>query len=115
MMIVKPSPLHGVGPDLPHVSHAVSVSGANREDAMVVTVLRDGSIYFGTDKVRPDHVRSKILDRLKYSRVERKVYIRADRRVRYSTVKDILEGVRSSGIERVAFLVDQRRPPAAER
>jgi biopolymer transport protein ExbD len=65
--------------------------------------------------VRPDHVRSKILDRLKYSRVERKVYIRADRRVRYSTVKDILEGVRSSGIERVAFLVDQRRPPAAER
>jgi len=106
---------HGIGADLPKVSHSVPMSRSDREDAMVVTVMRDGSIYFGADKVGPYQVRSKILDRLKDRSVERKVYIRADKRVWYRTVKEVLDGVRSAGIERVAFLVDQRRSPTAER
>jgi biopolymer transport protein ExbD len=113
MMIVESATHHGFGPDLPHVSRAVSMPGANREDAMVIVVMRDGSIYFGADKVGVYQLRSKILERLKDRSVERKAYIRADGRVWYSTVKEVLDGVRTAGIERVAFLVNQRRPPTA--
>jgi len=77
---------------------------------MVISVLRDGTVYFGADKVSARQVRANILDRLKDRSVERRVYIRADARVWYRTVKDVLDGVRSAGIERVAFLADQRRP-----
>src|ERR1700684_848564 len=106
---------HGIGADLPKVSHPVAMSRSEREDGMLVTVMRDGSIYFGADKVGSYQVRSKILDRLKDRSVERKVYIRADGRVWYGTVKEVLDGVRSAGIEQVAFLVDQRRSPMAGR
>ena len=111
MMIAYPTTHHGADPDLPHVSHPVLTSGAKHEDAMVVTIMRDGSIYFGADKLRSADLRLKIHDRLKDRSVERKVHIRADARVWYRAVKEVLDGVQSSEIERVAFLVDQRRPP----
>jgi len=106
---------HGIGAHLPKVSHPVPMPRSQREDAMVVTVMRDGSIYFGVDKLGPCELGSKILDRLKDRSVEPKVYIRADGRVRYRTVKEVLDGVRSAGIDKVTFLVEQRRPPMAER
>jgi biopolymer transport protein ExbD len=82
---------------------------------MIVTVMRDGSIFFGAEKLGFHQMRSKILDRLKDRSVERRVYIRADGRVWYRTVKEVLDEVHSAGIERVAFLVDQRRSPLAAR
>ena len=111
MMIVPSQPHHGYGPDLPHVLHPVSMAGADREDAMVISILRDGVVYFGVDRVSPERLPSKILDRLRDHTVEPRVYMRADRRVFYRNAKEVLDGVRLAGIERVAFLVDQRRPP----
>lgn len=99
---------HGVGADLPRVLQPIAMPGSERRDAMVVTVMRDGSIYFSADKVNLHQVRSKILHRLEDHSVERKVYVRADWHVQYVTVKAVLDGVCSAGIERVAFLVDQR-------
>ncbi|MGA8620777.1 MAG: biopolymer transporter ExbD [Candidatus Sulfotelmatobacter sp.] len=90
------------------------MSGANREDAMVITVMRDGTVYFVRDRVVPYQLHSKILDRLKDRTSESRVYIRADVRGTVR-VKEVLDGVRSAGIEQVAFLVDQRRPPMAGR
>jgi biopolymer transport protein ExbD/biopolymer transport protein TolR len=110
VMMIVPQPHHGYGPDLPRVSHAVSMSGAEREDAMVIAVMRDGVVYFGSDRTSPTQLPSKILDRLRDHAVEPRVYIRADRRAFYFNVKEVLDGVRSAGIKRVAFLVDQRRP-----
>lgn len=113
MMLTESAPHHyGYGPDLPRVSHAVSMAGADREDAMMIAVMRDGVVYFGRDKVRPQDLGLKIQDRLKDKSVERRVYIRADARVWYRNVKEVLDGLRSAGIERAAFLVDQRRPSA---
>jgi biopolymer transport protein TolR len=110
VMMIAPQPHYGYGPDLPHVLHPVSMAGASREDAMVIAVMRDGAVYFGRDKVQPELLPSKILERLRDHTVEPRVYIRADGRVWYRTVKEVLDGVRSAGIERVAFLVDLHRP-----
>jgi biopolymer transport protein ExbD len=87
------------------------MAGANREDAMIIVVMRDGAVYFGGERVQPEQLPSKILDCLRDHTVERRVYIRADARVFYRNVKEVLDGVRSAGIERIAFLVDQRTPP----
>jgi len=105
---------HGIGADPPKVSHSIPMPRSQREDAILVTVMRDGSIYFGVDRIGPYQVRSRILDRLKDRSVERKVYIRADGRVLYRSVKEVLDGVRSAGIEQIAFFADQP-PPMAER
>jgi biopolymer transport protein ExbD len=95
--------------DLPHATHAVSMPGALREDVMNVSVTRDGKIYFGTDQIASEiELSSKIQDRLKDRDVERKVYIRADMRASWGSVKQAADAVRSAGILRIAFLVNQR-------
>jgi biopolymer transport protein ExbD len=103
------SPHHGVSADLPNVSHPVPMPGAARDDAMKITILRDGKVYLGTDRIWSGDLTQKIQDRLKDREVEHKVYITADMRVGWGTVKPVLEQVRSAGIMRVAFMANQRR------
>jgi biopolymer transport protein TolR len=109
------NPHHGVGIDLPRILRPVSMSGALRDDVMQVSITRDGKVFFGSDQIVPDYLTEKIQTRLRDLDVERKVYIRADARARFGTVKIVVDGVRSAGILRVAFLVDQRRVPSFTR
>jgi len=102
---------HGVSADLPKVLHPVAMRGANREDAVKITILRDGRIYLGTDRISSGDLAQKIQDRLKDREVERKVYIVADTRAHWGRVRLALEGVRDAGIIRVAFLADQGQLP----
>jgi biopolymer transport protein ExbD/biopolymer transport protein TolR len=88
--------------------------GADREDAMVVNVTRDGKVYFSVEQVNPENLSQKIENRLKDQSVERKVYVKADMRARWGTVKQVLDSVRAAGLMRVAFLVDQRRSAALQ-
>lgn len=111
VFMTVPTHYRGVSVDLPKVSHPVAMRGADREDAMKVAVTRDGKAYFGNEQIRFGDLPATIQDRLKDRGVERRVYIVADMRSRWGTVKMVLDGVRSAGVIRVAFLVDQRRVP----
>ena len=97
--------------DLPKVLHPVAMRAADREDAIKVSITRDGRVYLGTEQISVSDLPAKIQDRLKDREVERKVYVVADMRARWGGVKLALDGVRSAGIIRVAFLADQRRLP----
>jgi biopolymer transport protein TolR len=112
VFMVHSEPLHSGSVDLPKVFHPVSMPWADREDAMIVNVTRDGKIYFGPEQVTKVTLRGKIADHLKDSSVERKVYIKADMRARWGSVRDVVDSVRAAGLMRVAFLVDQQRTAA---
>jgi biopolymer transport protein TolR len=81
---------------------------ARREDALIVSILRDGTMYFGRDKTTSGDLPAQIREGMARG-AEKKIYIRADGRLRYLTVREVLEAVRSAGVEKVAFLVYQRR------
>ncbi|HET9406156.1 MAG TPA: biopolymer transporter ExbD [Candidatus Sulfotelmatobacter sp.] len=93
--------------DLAKASNFVDLAGANREDALVVAITRNGDVWFGADRVTleklPGAIRAQVSDG-----AERKVYIRVDQRAKYGLVGRVLDGVRAAGIEKVAFVVDQR-------
>jgi biopolymer transport protein ExbD len=40
---------HGKNADLPYVCHPISMSGANRDDAIIVVIERDGRVWVGDD------------------------------------------------------------------
>ena len=105
------NPHHGMSIDVPRILYPIAMPGAMRDDVMQVSITRDGKVFFGSDQIVPDYLTEKIQARLRDLDVERKVYIRADARARFGAVKIVLDGVRSAGIIRVAFLADQRRVP----
>jgi biopolymer transport protein TolR len=105
MMIVDH---RGAGVDLPKVGHPIPMPLALREDAPMVAVLRDGSIWFGTDRLMADQLPSKIREALSRG-AERRIYLRADARARYGGVAKALNYVQASGVENVVILAEQRK------
>jgi biopolymer transport protein ExbD len=99
---------HGVSVDVPKVDFPRAIGGARREDAMLVAVFRDGNVFYGNELTNSGELSAKIRQSLSKG-AERRVYVRADARVRYRAVLDVLEGVCSAGIENVSFFVEQRR------
>src|SRR5579864_316440 len=95
VFFADPGPLYmhphrGVGIDLPKVSHPSLMRTANREDAMTVAIMRDGKVFFRRNQVSVDQLQDKIRDGLREGS-EKKVYIRADARAKYGTVKEALD------------------------
>lgn len=106
--LTEPYPYHGSGLELPRIGQAVSMAHANREDAIVIAVTRDGKFFFRTDPAQPSQLPARIRQSLSLG-AERKIYIKADARARYGWVGRVLDGVQTSGIDQIVFLVDQRK------
>jgi len=104
--------LPGNSTDNPTANHPVRMRGANREDAMILAVQRDGEVWLGTKRVLIDELPVKIRECLSHG-AERKIHINADRRANYGQVRQVLCAISSAGIENVAFLVYQRQPAGA--
>jgi hypothetical protein len=86
----------------------ISLPHAMREDAMIVTILRNGDVFFRNDRVWRDKLAGAL--RVQVERgSERKVYIRADSRTLYRNVRQVLDEIHEAGLVNVSFLVDRRR------
>ena len=101
-------PGHGIGADLPHVNHAISMRGVDREDAMLVTIARDDKVFFRSELINPSQLPGKIRESVSHGS-EKEVYIRADAHAKYEWIAEVLNGVHSAGIEKIGFLVNESR------
>jgi biopolymer transport protein ExbD len=99
---------HGFGPDLPRVSDPVSMPHASREDAMVVAIMRDDKVFLRRDLIRSDQLPAKIQESMRLGS-ERKVYIRADGRARYRWIAEVLDCVRSVGVEQIGSWLNREK------
>jgi biopolymer transport protein TolR len=116
-MVVTPMLQHGVSVDMAKVNNPEQMPDADKEDALLVTVTRDGQVYFGTDQISIDSLTNKVKDRLA-NKQDKRVYVKADMRARFGFVVQVVDGVRAAGVDDLGLLTDQRKtapsaPPAA--
>jgi|SRR5579863_388376 len=104
------------GPDLPRgavdlirTHHPTLMPSALREDSIQIKVQRNGDIYFGYLRVSLNELPDLIRDGVRNG-AEKKVYISADARAKYQTVKKVLNRVRLSGVENACFLSESFEP-----
>jgi biopolymer transport protein TolR len=105
-MVITPMLQKGQSVDMAKVNNPVPMPDADKEDALLVVVMRDGQIYFGTDRVTLDQLTEKVKDRLA-NKVDKQVFIRADMRTKYGNVVDVVDNVRSAGVDDVGLLTEQ--------
>ena len=95
---------------LPRIHHAKVLGawawGANRHDALIVTLTRDGRLYLKADQISPSQLAARIRESLS-SGCERRVYLRADARVRYDAVKPVLEAVQLAGVADISIFAHE--------
>jgi biopolymer transport protein ExbD/biopolymer transport protein TolR len=58
-MVITPMLQNGVSVDLAQVNNPERMPDAEKEDAMVVSVMRDGTVYFRSDKIPVDQPRKR--------------------------------------------------------
>jgi biopolymer transport protein ExbD/biopolymer transport protein TolR len=106
-MVITPMLQKSMPVNLAKTDNPMQMPDADKEDALIVAVQRDGSIFFDTQKVGPEELTQKIKDRLA-SRVDKRVYVKADARAKYKSVVEVVDNVRSAGVDQLGLLTEQR-------
>jgi biopolymer transport protein ExbD len=105
-MVITPMLQKGVSVDMVKAVNPHNMSDADKEDAVMVAVTRDGRIYLGSDQVTLEDLTNKVRDRIS-ARVDKTVYIKADSRAKYDVVVKAVNEVRSAGVDQLGLLADK--------
>ena len=111
-MVVTPMLQKGVSVDLVRARNPRNMPDADKEDAVVVAITRDGKVFLGSDQVAEDLV-AKVQEKIA-SRVDKTVYIKSDSRAKYERVVAVVDEVRSAGVDQLGLIterVEDRRGP----
>jgi len=107
-MVITPMLQKGVTVNLAQAANPIPMADADREDALLVAVMRDGKIFFDTQQVSPEELTNKVKDRVA-NRANKIVYVKADARAHYKAVVDVVDNVRSAGVDQLGLLTEQKR------
>ena len=109
VMVAAPmEPHNSMGLDIPRVAHSKYRPGALREDAIVITVMPDGKIFFGRDQIPLQDV-APAVEKAIAKGSPSTIDIRDDARVRYRTINLLVDSLSSIGIRHVVFIVQTPR------
>src|SRR5207249_5766349 len=100
--------------DLAPTENAHEMKDADKDDAIVVAVTRDGSIFLGNTKVSKEDITGQIKDRIS-TRLDKTVYVKSDYRAKYGDVVAVVDEIRSAGVDQLGLLTEknQKERPAA--
>jgi biopolymer transport protein ExbD/biopolymer transport protein TolR len=107
-MVITPMLQKGVSVDLAKTNNPVQMPDADKEDALLVAVTRDGKVFFGSDQISPDQLTNKLKDRLA-NRMDKRVFVKADARTKYGNVVEVVDNVRAAGVDQLGLLTEQRK------
>ena len=106
-MVITPMLQNKVQIDLAKVQNATLMPDADKEDAVVVAITRDGGVFLGQNKVDPSQLGSLVRDMLA-DKTDKTIYVRADARAQFKSVEDAIDDVRTAGVETVNLLTARR-------
>jgi biopolymer transport protein TolR len=107
-MVITPMLQKGQSVDLAKVNNPEAMPDADKEDALIVAVMRDGKVFFGDDRTEPDQLTQKVKDRLA-NRVDKRIFVKADARAKFGSVVQVVDNVRAAGVDQLGLLTDQKK------
>ena len=107
-MVVTPMLANSVRVDLAKTRNPTAMSDANKRDARILSVMRDGQMFLGNERVTGEALTQKVRDQI-VNRADKTVYVRADARARYGTLVDAVDGLRSAGVDQLGLLTEQKQ------
>ncbi len=110
-MVITPMLNNKVNVNLPTAAAAIVMENANKEDAVVVAVTRDGRTFLGANQITVDDLGSKISKMLE-NKTDKQVFFRGDQRANYGKVMDAIDGIRSAGVSQLGLLTERTEESA---
>ena len=119
-MVVTPMLQKDHPVDMARTNSAKDMQDADKEDAIVIAVTRDGNIFLRTTQIKKEEITAQVKDRIA-SRLDKTVYVKSDARAKYGDVVAVVDEIRSAGVDQLGLLTEKTqsgkatpRPPSAD-
>ena len=106
MMVITPMLQKGVSVNMAKVNSPVDMPDADKDDAIRLSITRDGTIYLRQTKIDLSQVTSKVKDEVS-NRLNKVVFIKSDSRTKYGDVVTVVDDVRAAGVEQLGLLTQK--------
>ncbi|MFZ3200437.1 MAG: biopolymer transporter ExbD [Candidatus Acidiferrales bacterium] len=112
-MVITPMLQKGVSVDMAKVENAEQMADANKDDAVIVAITRDGTLYLqdtnGNSVVTLDDITNNVKTDIA-NRLDKTVFVRSDARAKYGDVVKAVDAVRSAGVDNIGLLTEKLPP-----
>jgi biopolymer transport protein ExbD/biopolymer transport protein TolR len=105
-MVITPMLSKGHSIEKVKARNPIAMAAADKSDAVLVTVARDGKVYLGTAMIDPADLAPKVKDMLE-NRLDKECFIAADTRARYEKVVDVVDNLRAAGVDEIGLITEQ--------
>src|ERR1700730_3526403 len=107
-MVITPMLSKTVPIDMARARNPITMADADKEDAVMVAVTRDGKAFLspGSVLIAPEQLTEKVKDLLT-NKPTKLVYVKADARARYGVVEDVVDFLRGAGVDQVGLLTEE--------
>jgi biopolymer transport protein ExbD len=119
-MVVTPMLQKTQSVDLVPTNNPRDMKDADKDDAIVVAITSDGTIYMGNTRTAKEEISAQIKDRIS-TRLDKTVYVKSDARAKYGRVVEIVDEIRSAGVDQLGLLTQKNQnvkptppPPPAD-
>src|SRR5262249_30773074 len=102
-MVITPMLQKGVSVNMAEAVNPRPMQDADREDALLVAVTRENKVFFGSEPIEPAALTNKVKDKVA-ARTDKTVFVKADARAKYGTVVEVVDNVRSAGVDQLGLL-----------
>jgi len=106
-MVITPMLQKNFSVDMARTDNPHDIPDADKEDAVVIAVSRDGKLYLGQEPINPDAITMTVKDRIS-SKLDKTVYVKSDRRAKYGVVASVVDNVRAAGVDNLGLLTEKR-------
>ncbi len=112
-MVVTPMLQKGQSVDLAPVDNPKDMPDADKDDAVLLAVMRDGTIFLGMEKINVPDITRRVADMVA-GRLDKTVFVKADARAQYGNVVKVVDEVRSAGVDNIGLLTEKSRDAKAK-
>jgi biopolymer transport protein ExbD/biopolymer transport protein TolR len=105
-MVITPMLSKGVSVDLAMTRNPIAMDEADKEDAVLVAITRDGSVFLGRTRTEGPDLGTQVSD-IVTNRIDKTVYVKADARARYERVVEVVNILRTGGVDQVGLLTEK--------
>jgi biopolymer transport protein ExbD len=111
-MVITPMLSKGVSVDMVKTKNPIAMQSADKEDAVLVAVTRDGKVFLGSTQLKPEDLPQKVKDLLT-NKLDKTCYLKADARAKYERVVDVVNNMRAGGVDQLGLLTEQIQGPGS--
>jgi len=108
-MVITPMLTKGAQVNMVKTRNPIKMQEADKEDAVLIAITRDGKVWLspGNSMVELGQLAGKVKDLQAARTGDKTVYIKADARARFASVTDVIDVLRTDGVDQLGLLTEE--------